>query len=78
MSKETGHLATANLSRDELALWIFSGVYGVRPQAGRDQNEAIADIMVLPDGPTAWARCQRGADYVILMLASKFESGSVQ
>lgn len=74
-AEDAGTLVSANISRDEVALWIFTGMSGCTPPSHLNTEQAIADIEADPRTTEGWRRCQRGADNVLAQLMTKFAPG---
>lgn len=68
-------LVAANISRDEVALWIFTGMSGCTPPSHLNTEQAIADIESDPRTADSWRRCKLGADNVLAKLMAKFAPG---
>ena len=75
MTDHRDGLAFANISRDEVALWIFAGMTGCVPPSHLTTEQAVADIEMDPRTADGWARCRRGADNVMARLMEKFAPG---
>lgn len=75
-TEDAGTLVSANISRDEVALWIFTGMSGCSPPSHLSTEQAIADIEMDPRAADGWRRCRLGADNVLAQLMTKFAPGS--
>ena len=71
MSRDPGRLVTANISRDEVALWVFEGSHQKRIPPEISVEQAIADLKAAG----RFAPYQLVADRVLEGLTEKFAPG---
>ena len=72
---DKGKIVHTNISRNEMALWIFAGITTQRPPADLATDDAIRDILGLADGDKIWKVYQNAADYTLDKLCENFPRG---
>lgn len=71
MKADPGRLVTANISRDEVALWVFEGFHQKRVPAHLTTEQAIADLKAAG----RFRNYQLVADRILEGLSEKFAPG---